>query len=57
MHDFAAAVAQIRGVSGVPIYTGLPFGHIRDKVTLPVGGQAQLRVRDGAARIELSDYA
>ncbi len=56
-YDFAAMIAQVRRVTGVPICTGLPFGHIRDKVTLPVGGRAHLSVRAGAARITLSDYA
>jgi muramoyltetrapeptide carboxypeptidase len=56
-YDFAVMVAQMRQVTGVPIYTGLPFGHIRDKVTLPVGGRARLSVRAAAARIALSDYA
>jgi muramoyltetrapeptide carboxypeptidase len=55
-YDFATMVATMRGVIGVPLYTGLPFGHIRDKVTLPVGGRALLRVRDGAALVALSDY-
>jgi len=55
-YDFAAMVAAMRDVIGVPLYTGLPFGHIRDKVTLPVGGRALLRVRDGAALVALSDY-
>lgn len=56
-YDFAAMVAQMRQVTGVPICTGLPVGHIRDKVTLPVGGRARLSLRAGAARITLSDYA
>jgi len=55
-YDFAAMVAQVRGIAGVPIFSGLPFGHIRDKVTLPVGGRARLAVRSGAARIVLSAY-
>ena len=32
---------------GVPVYTGLPFGHVPDKLTLPVGGRCEL---DGARR-------
>jgi muramoyltetrapeptide carboxypeptidase len=55
-YDFAAMVAQMRSVVATPILTGLPFGHVRDKVTLPVGGRAEVRVRAGAARIALSDY-
>ena len=55
-YDEAAMVAQARAHFGVPILTGLPFGHCRDKLTLPVGGHCALRVRDGAAHIELTDY-
>jgi muramoyltetrapeptide carboxypeptidase len=41
---------------GVPIYTGLPFGHCRDKLTLPVGGRCALDVEGGVARMRLSAY-
>jgi muramoyltetrapeptide carboxypeptidase len=40
----------------VPIYTGLPFGHCRDKLTLPFGGHAELAVSGGIARLRLSGY-
>jgi muramoyltetrapeptide carboxypeptidase len=53
-YDFAAAIAQLRDIAGVPIVGGLPFGHIRDKVTLPVGGYARLDVRGGRARLAVS---
>ena len=39
----AAMVAHVRARFGVPIYTGLPFGHCPDKLTLPVGGHCALR--------------
>ena len=55
-YDFAGAVRQLRGVCPVPIFTGLPFGHVPDKLTLPVGGQCALTVRSGAATMVLSDY-
>jgi muramoyltetrapeptide carboxypeptidase len=55
--DFAAVVAQARARFGVPICTGLPFGHCPDKLTLPVGGRCALTVRSGAARLDFSDYA
>lgn len=35
-------IAQIRALTGVPILTGLKFGHIDDIVTLPVGAPARL---------------
>ncbi len=55
-YDLDAAVAQLRAVAGVPVFTGLPFGHVPDKLTLPVGGRCALRVRDGAATLVFSDY-
>jgi muramoyltetrapeptide carboxypeptidase len=55
-YDLDAAIAQMRAVVRVPIFTGLPFGHVRDKLTLPVGGRCDLEVRDGKARLAFSDY-
>jgi len=55
-YDLAAAIDQIRSHVPVPIYTGLPFGHVPDKLTLPVGGRCALDVRDGHATLRLSDY-
>jgi muramoyltetrapeptide carboxypeptidase len=55
-YDFDAMVAQLRTLTDVPVYTGLPFGHVRDKLTLPVGGRCALSVRAGAARLALFDY-
>ena len=40
----------------VPVYTGFPFGHCPEKLTLPVGGRCAITVRDGHARLVLSDY-
>ena len=55
-YDLAATIAHARARFGVPIYTGLPFGHCRDKLTLPFGGQAELAVSGGMARLRLSGY-
>lgn len=55
-YDLAAMIAHARARFAVPIFTGLPFGHCPDKLTLPVGGRCALAVRDGHARIELSHY-
>ena len=56
-YDLAAAVAHLRERTPVPVYTGLPFGHVRDKLTLPVGGRCTLEARDGMGRLLLSHYA
>jgi muramoyltetrapeptide carboxypeptidase len=55
-YDLAAAVAQLRGACATPMFTGLPFGHVRDKLTLPVGGRCDLLVRGGSATLVFSDY-
>ena len=56
-YDLTAVIAHARAHFGVPILTGLPFGHCPDKLTLPVGGKCALAVRGGAARLTLSGYA
>lgn len=40
--DFDAMVSYLRERFDLPILTGLPFGHVADKLTLPFGGQALL---------------
>jgi muramoyltetrapeptide carboxypeptidase len=52
-YDLPAVVAHFRARLDVPIYTGLPFGHVRDKLTLPCGGRATLSARDGHATLVL----
>lgn len=55
-YDLAATIAHARDRFGVPIYTGLPFGHCRDKLTLPFGGHCELDVAGGTATLRLSRY-
>lgn len=55
-YDLAAMIAQARDRFGVPICTGLPFGHCRDKLTLPFGGHCELGVAGGMATLRLSGY-
>ena len=43
-YDLAAAIDRVRAATATPILTGLPFGHVPTKVTLPVGARAQLVV-------------
>lgn len=39
-YDFNAMLAFLRETLPLPVITGLPFGHMRDKATLPVGAIA-----------------
>ncbi len=54
-YDLGAAIAHVAHACRVPFVTGLPFGHVRDKLTLPVGGRARLTVRGGEARLAMRD--
>lgn len=40
--DFDAMLAFIRSLVQVPVLTGLPFGHVKERCTLPFGAQAHL---------------
>jgi muramoyltetrapeptide carboxypeptidase len=44
-YNLDAAIDLIRGriPKSIPVLTGLPFGHIKDKLTLPVGAQVNLQ--------------
>jgi muramoyltetrapeptide carboxypeptidase len=39
-----AAVAHLRSVTSTPLVTGLPFGHVPTKVSLPVGARVEIAV-------------
>ena len=43
-YTLKSAVEHLRSVSSTPILTGLPFGHVRTKVCLPVGARVALLV-------------
>lgn len=45
-------VERLRALVDAPVLTGLPFGHVPRKLTLPVGARARLRATSG--RIDLS---
>jgi muramoyltetrapeptide carboxypeptidase len=44
-YNLKAAVAAVQARTTTPILTGLPFGHIRTKVSLPVGVKVELLVQ------------
>jgi muramoyltetrapeptide carboxypeptidase len=55
-YDFDAMLAYLRAHSPIPVLTGLPFGHIVDKVTLAVGAQAQLTAHAAGWELTMSRY-
>ena len=44
-YSLKVAVQHLRSVCATPILTGLPFGHIPTKVSLPQGARVQLVVQ------------
>jgi muramoyltetrapeptide carboxypeptidase len=55
-YDFIAMLNYLRATIGVPLLTGLPFGHSRDKVTLPVGSHAELTSDRHSLQLVMSGY-
>ena len=51
----ASVVDWLRGQLKVPVYTGLPFGHVPTKVLLPVGAKVELVVQGRDALIVWGD--
>jgi len=49
------AVQHLRSVCATPILTGLPFGHVPTKVSLPVGARVQLAVQGREAFVGWHD--
>jgi muramoyltetrapeptide carboxypeptidase len=56
-YTVASLLAHFRSRLQVPVVTGLPFGHVVSKATLPVGGSATLVVRAGRATLTSSRTA
>jgi muramoyltetrapeptide carboxypeptidase len=55
-YGLSSVIEFLRRRSRLPIITGLPFGHVARKLTLPVGGRAALTFRRGRAQLVLGRY-
>lgn len=55
-YDFEAMLAYLRERLPIPVVTGLPFGHICDKVTLAVGAHARLVSDARQIHLSMSGY-
>jgi muramoyltetrapeptide carboxypeptidase len=45
-YTLKSAVAYLRAVTGTPLLSGLPFGHVRTKVSFPLGRRVELAVQN-----------
>jgi muramoyltetrapeptide carboxypeptidase len=55
-YDFAAMLAHLRATLPIPVLTGLTYGHIPRRVTIPFGAQGRLVSGSDGFRLSLSDY-
>jgi muramoyltetrapeptide carboxypeptidase len=55
-YDLHAMIEQVRSVIGIPVITGLQFGHIADLLTLPFGADAHLVADPHGFRLTVSNY-
>jgi len=55
-YGLASVIDHLRSLLDVPILSGLPFGHVVRKTTLPVGARATLAMRRGVAHLGFSGY-
>ena len=55
-YSFETMLAYLRSRLGVPIISGLPFGHVRDKATLAVGSHARLKSDGRICSLSMSGY-
>ena len=54
--DFSSVIQWLRETTGVPVVTGLPYGHVPTKATLPVGAHVGLATEDGMAYLVLQEH-
>ena len=56
-YDLTSVVAWLRANVNVPVVTGLPYGHVKVKATLPVGRRVGIATEDGMAYLLLHEHA
>src|SRR6201996_5801498 len=55
-YDVHAMIEQVRSVVGIPVITGLQFGHVPNMLTLPVGADAHLVANAHGFKLTASGY-
>jgi muramoyltetrapeptide carboxypeptidase len=55
-YDLPEVIKYVRKTYGIPVITGLPFGHTPMKVTLPVGAKVGLATERGLVHLVLDEH-
>ncbi|MFC4446797.1 LD-carboxypeptidase [Castellaniella denitrificans] len=56
-YDLDSVVRWLRKTVRVPVVTGLPYGHVKVKATLPVGARVGIATEDGMAHLVLREHS
>lgn len=55
-YNLAAVIEHLSQVTGLPIYTGFPFGHVARKQSFPLGAMCHLTPTASGITLEFEDY-
>lgn len=55
-YDLNSVIATLQRLTGLPVLTGFPSGHIRDKVTMPLGYPSTLQSSNQGYVVQYSGY-
>ena len=56
-YDVATVIRQLHKLTGLPIYSGMHFGHIGQKHSFPLGARCQISTNTvGGYQLAFSDY-
>lgn len=55
-YSMEEVIETLRNLVPIPVLTGLPFGHVSRKVTLPFGAPGTLSIRDGSYSLRFSGH-
>lgn len=55
-YDLPTVIEWIRKEYRIPVLTGLPYGHVPTKVTLPIGARVGLAQEDGMVYLVIDEH-
>lgn len=55
-YNLNEVIEQLKQVTGLPILSGVPFGHVAGKHSLPLGAKCTISSRDSGYQLSFSDY-
>lgn len=55
-YDMVKVIAQLQQITGLPVLTGVPFGHVARKYSFPLGSTCTLTAIDSGFSMLFNDY-